>query len=152
MSELVVFQERPVIAKPRRRACRGLASWQVERLHVYIESHLGQALTISELARVACLSPSHFCHVFPLAFGLPAHRYVMLMRVRRAQALMLSTPEGLSSIAAICGMCDQAHLTRCFRRVVGQTPGAWRRTQRRPESGRAPPAHSRIDTFVQSLP
>lgn len=35
---------------------------------------------------------------------------------------MLTTREPLSSIALRCGMCDQAHFTRSFRRIVGETP------------------------------
>jgi AraC-like DNA-binding protein len=39
---------------------------------------------------------------------------------------MLRTDDALSEIACICGLTDQAHLTRLFRRVVGNTPRAWR--------------------------
>jgi AraC family transcriptional regulator len=44
-----------------------------------------------------------------------------------AQRLMLTTQEPLSQIALACGMADQAHLSKLFRRGVGETPGAWRR-------------------------
>jgi AraC family transcriptional regulator len=47
-----------------------------------------------------------------------------------AQGLMLTTSEPLSSIAVKCGMCDQPHFTRSFRRIVGETPYMWRRTRR----------------------
>jgi AraC-like DNA-binding protein len=42
---------------------------------------------------------------------------------------MLTTAEPISSIAIKCGMCDQAHLTRTFRRRVGETPHTWRRAR-----------------------
>jgi AraC-like DNA-binding protein len=41
--------------------------------------------------------------------------------------MMLTTTEPLCRIALDCGLCDQSHLTRLFRRVVGTTPNAWRR-------------------------
>jgi hypothetical protein len=47
-----------------------------------------------------------------------------------AQGLMLRTSAPLSEIALRCGMSDQAHFTRTFRRVVGETPCLWRRTRR----------------------
>jgi len=47
-----------------------------------------------------------------------------------AQGLMLRTNAPLSEIALRCGMSDQAHFTRTFRRVVGETPCLWRRTRR----------------------
>jgi AraC family transcriptional regulator len=51
-------------------------------------------------------------------------------RIEVAQGLMLSTCEPLSSIALTCGMCDQAHFTKSFHRVAGETPDSWRRTRR----------------------
>jgi AraC-like DNA-binding protein len=41
--------------------------------------------------------------------------------------MMLFTKEPLASIALACGLADQSHLTRLFRRVVGVSPASWRR-------------------------
>jgi AraC family transcriptional regulator len=41
--------------------------------------------------------------------------------------MMLESDEPLAQIAIACGLCDQSHLCRMFRRVVGVTPRAWRR-------------------------
>jgi AraC-like DNA-binding protein len=40
---------------------------------------------------------------------------------------MLSSGAPLSQIALDCGLCDQAHFTRVFRRIVGMNPSIWRR-------------------------
>jgi transcriptional regulator GlxA family with amidase domain len=56
--------------------------------------------------------------------------YVVRRRIEVAQAMMLTTSEPLHSIALSCGMCDQQHFTRSFRRIVGETPSMWRRTRR----------------------
>ena len=40
---------------------------------------------------------------------------------------MLTSRLRLSQVALECGMCDQAHLSRAFRRIVGINPNAWRR-------------------------
>jgi AraC-like DNA-binding protein len=52
--------------------------------------------------------------------------------MERAQGLMLSTDKPLSEIAAECGLADQPHFTRLFRRVVGESPAAWRRARANP--------------------
>jgi len=44
-----------------------------------------------------------------------------------AQELMLSTNDPLSQIALACGFADQSHLSKQFRRRLGQTPSVWRR-------------------------
>jgi AraC family transcriptional regulator len=54
--------------------------------------------------------------------------YVAARRVERAKLMMTSTRERLTDIALACGFSDQSHLTRSFRRVVGMSPGRWRRT------------------------
>jgi AraC-like DNA-binding protein len=50
-------------------------------------------------------------------------------RVAMAQG-MLMTNAPLTEIALNCGLADQFQLCRLFRRWVGQSPGAWRRTMR----------------------
>jgi AraC family transcriptional regulator len=42
---------------------------------------------------------------------------------------MLQTSLPLAQIAVDCGLADQAHFNRSFRRFVGQSPGAWRRAR-----------------------
>ena len=104
----------------------GLAPWQRARVDLHIEQNLAERLTTDELARQVNLSPSHFNRAFKQSFGLSAHRYLVHRRVEEAQRLALGTSEELSVIAVKCGLCDQSHLTRWFRRVVGETPAAWR--------------------------
>jgi AraC-like DNA-binding protein len=108
----------------------GLAPWQVRRVTEYIEENLSSSIRLQDLAGIARLSHSHFCRAFKGSLGQPAHAYVMSRRVQRAQGLMLSTGESLSQIAALCGMADQAHFCKLFRRLVGETPNAWRRAHR----------------------
>jgi AraC-like DNA-binding protein len=42
--------------------------------------------------------------------------------------MMSTTREPLSQIAIACGLCDQAHLCKVFRRMTGMSPSTWRRT------------------------
>jgi AraC-like DNA-binding protein len=105
----------------------GLASWQVRRVTDYIEQHLETALITEDLATVARLSTGHFCRAFKASMGETPHSYIIRQRLRRAQTLMLTSRDSLSQIACACGLTDQAHLTRLFRRMVGTTPMSWRR-------------------------
>ncbi len=114
----------------------GLAPWQVRRVTEHIEEHLSSTIRLQDLASIARLSHSHFCRAFKESMGHPAHAYVMRRRVHRAQGLMLTSAESLSQIAALCGMADQAHFCKLFRRLVGESPNAWRRAQHRPANAR----------------
>ena len=105
----------------------GLAPWQAKRISSYIEDKLGASIRTTDLAGVVQLSTSHFFRAFRQTFGASPLAYIMQRRIRRAQNLMLTSRVPLAQVALECGMCDQAHLCRVFRRIVGINPKAWRR-------------------------
>jgi AraC family transcriptional regulator len=113
---------------PRSRPPRGgLAPWQAKRVATYIREHIGATLRASGLAAVVQLSNSHFHRAFKVTFQETPTAYVMRQRMRLAQEMMLTTCHPLSQVALQCGLCDQAHFSRMFRRFVGQSPRLWRR-------------------------
>jgi AraC family transcriptional regulator len=107
----------------------GLAPWQIRKVTAHIESNLDQPLRSGDLAKLVRLSPAHFSRTFRNSFGCSPLEYVARRRMERAQGLMLSTDIPLSQIALDCGLADQAHFSRLFRRVVGESPRVWRRAR-----------------------
>jgi transcriptional regulator GlxA family with amidase domain len=105
----------------------GLADWRVQRVAAFIEANIGNNFRVRDLARVASLSSGHFQRAFKQSFGESPHGYISRQRVRYAQAIMLGSRDSLAKIAIDCGMADQSHFSRVFRRVVGVNPAAWRR-------------------------
>ncbi len=105
----------------------GLAPWQKRKVDRYIQQRLERTLRVEELAEQVSLSVSHFCRAFKESFGASPHLHLTRLRVERAQRLMLTTQDPLSQIALACGMADQAHLSKLFRREVGEPPNTWRR-------------------------
>ena len=105
----------------------GFAPWQKRRIEGYLSEHLERTVHIEALAEVVSLSASHFCRAFKQTFGRTPHDYLIGLRVERAKQMMRTTAEPLSQIALACGLADQAHLCKVFRRCVGHTPSAWRR-------------------------
>lgn len=115
-------------ASPAPRPARGgLAGWQAKRVAAYIDEHIGTPFKASDLATLVQLSTAHFFRAFKASFGTTPAAYIMRQRIRLAQDLMLSTGYPLAQVALECGMCDQSHLCRAFRRLVGNTPTQWRR-------------------------
>ena len=108
----------------------GLAPWQKRKVDRYIRQRLERTLRVKDLAEQASLSVSHFCRAFKESFGVSPHLHLTRLRVERAQRLMLTTQDPLSQVALACGMADQAHLSKLFRREVGEPPNAWRRRNR----------------------
>jgi AraC family transcriptional regulator len=113
-------------AVPIPPARGGLAPWQIRRVRAHIDAHLDGPIRAGELAAISRLSVSYFSVAFQRSFGVSLSVFLARLRVERAQAMMQSTSHKLSQIALACGFCDQAHLSRQFRRVVGTTPRRWR--------------------------
>jgi AraC family transcriptional regulator len=104
-----------------------LAPWQVARVVRFIDANLSQKIGLGDFAAIARLSAGHFARAFRATVGETPYAYVIRRRIERAQDLVLRTDEPLAQIALDCGLADQAHMTRLFRRAVGVSPGAWRR-------------------------
>ncbi len=105
----------------------GLAPWQKRKVDRFLRENIEQTLYVEDLASQVSLSVSHFCRAFKESFGTTPHMHLIRLRLELAQELMLTTEDPLSHIALACGLADQAHLSKLFRRGVGETPGAWRR-------------------------
>jgi AraC family transcriptional regulator len=117
---------------PRRG---GLPPWRAKRALAYIEANLASKITIGNMADAVSLSKSHFSRAFKQSLGTCPMTYVSTRRVERAKLMMASSQERLSDIALACGFVDQPHLNRYFRRVVGMSPGLWRRCLQTPRLG-----------------
>jgi AraC family transcriptional regulator len=107
----------------------GFAAWQSRRLAAHVDANLGGKIVIKDLAASLGMSVGHFCRAFKRTFGMPARIWIRHRRIELAQGLMLTTGASLSEIALSCGMSDQSHFTRSFRRISGETPSSWRQTR-----------------------
>lgn len=85
--------------------------------------------SLEELARTLGSSPFAVLRAFKAAYGMPPHTWLTDARVRRARALLHSGATPAETATAV-GFTDQPHLNRHFTRIVGVTPGAYRRARR----------------------
>ena len=93
-----------------------------------------QTIDTDALARYARLSKCHFIRVFHRVTGLAPQAYARQVRLARARDLICRGEE-LVEVAQATGFCDQAHMTREFKRVDGVTPGHLSRDISRHHSG-----------------
>jgi AraC-like DNA-binding protein len=103
---------------PPRRA-------DLDRAREFIRVHALRGVTLAGAAREAGLSPQHFATLFRARYGLPVHQFQTLMRLDHARRL-LALGQTPVEVAAECGLTDQSHLTRHFKRYLGLTPGRYR--------------------------
>lgn len=89
------------------------------------------ARKVSELARRAGLHPSWLGTAYRRVAGEGLMESAARFRVERAACLLRETALPFPQVAAETGFCDQSHMIRTFRRVLGRLPSAVRdeRTQ-----------------------
>lgn len=93
----------------------------VRRALSYLHEHIGESITLDDLAAHAELDKFHLCRAFRAQIGMPPHAYLTHLRISRAKALLRHGTRA-SEVAGLVGFYDQAALTRHFRRIVGTTP------------------------------
>jgi AraC-like DNA-binding protein len=104
-----------------------LPKWRLKRAIDYIAANLGEQIGLTDIAASTGLTRMHFAAQFRAATGLRPHEYLVRQRIERAQELLLTSHLPLAQIALEVGFKAQAHFTTVFARIVGETPGAWRR-------------------------
>jgi AraC-like DNA-binding protein len=114
--------------RERQHRRGGLAAWQESRAKQIIDHRLAGDVSLELLASECGLSTSHFIRAFRNSVGLSPHQWLMRRRIDKALSLMHDHSLSLSQIALACGFADQSHFTRAFTAALGESPGAYRRT------------------------
>ncbi|HEX6480357.1 MAG TPA: AraC family transcriptional regulator [Ktedonobacteraceae bacterium] len=104
----------------------GLPGTTFRKVITYIEDHLAEDLSLSDIAAVVHLSPYHFARLFKDSVGFPPHQYVIQRRVERAKLLLSTTNWSLTAIAHTVGFAHESHLALHFKRLTGLTPSSYR--------------------------
>ena len=93
----------------------------------YIREHLAEPMSVAGLADVAGLPLRQFERLIRRTFGLPTKQYITQVRVTAAGELLKTTELALAEIATRCGWYDQSAFSKQFTKIVGVTPGEYRR-------------------------
>ncbi|KQW81477.1 AraC family transcriptional regulator [Devosia sp. Root413D1] len=102
---------------------------RMKRVLSYIDQHLEDDLGLDALSAVAALSKYHFHRQFRASFGISVHRYVQLVRMKRAgQVLAFTQGASVTEAALDVGYAAPDAFARVFRGRLGQTPSAFRDT------------------------
>lgn len=107
-----------------------LTQAQMNKLISAIDRRTDRRMTVSEMADAVGLSESWFANVFKQTTGKTPLQWQLGKRISLAQTMLTDSDLSVASIAAQLGFSDQAHLTKTFRQISGETPAAWRRMQR----------------------
>lgn len=127
--ELVVYLKRQggqeQYSEPLRFQTRSID--RLTDLASWIASNPGSDLTVTALARRACLSPRQFVRRFKNAFGQPPGTFVQDHRLDEARRRLVAANLSIDAIAASVGFKSADAFSRAFRHRFRITPGRYRR-------------------------
>ncbi|MFD0696756.1 helix-turn-helix domain-containing protein [Paenibacillus sp. GCM10027628] len=96
----------------------------------YMQNHPAENFTLQSMAEKYQLSERHFFRLFKARIGQSFHAYLQQCRIRLSCELLRGTPEKIDSIASMVGYRDTQSFYRVFKRIVGLTPGDYRKTNK----------------------
>jgi AraC family transcriptional regulator len=88
----------------------------------YIRANLTENISVTELAGLVQMSPSHFARVFKASFGVTPYRFVMQERIDGSKDMLAGTKLTASEVAIAFGFASQSHFVKVFRQFTGVTP------------------------------
>lgn len=94
----------------------------------YMNRHLSDKLSVSELAGLLHVHPNYFIRLFKTHMGMPPLRYQNMLRVERAKSLLENTVLPVSEIMQQVGFEDPSTFCRFFKHYTGYNPMKFRKT------------------------
>lgn len=125
-----LFRAHSTLPQSPMVAALAMAPYRLSRACAYIDAHLSAPIRLTDIAAAAGLSPHHFARAFKATTGMSPYRMVVERRIERAKRLLGDGALPLAQVALDCGFASQQQFTVTFHKVVGMTPGRWRRSYR----------------------
>lgn len=92
----------------------------------YMAAHYARAISLDELAGIACLSKFHFMRLFKTVFRQSPHQYITSLRMQEAGKLLRFSSFEVQHIAAMVGYDNNSSFSRAFLKHTGRSPGEFR--------------------------
>ena len=100
----------------------------------YIDSHLGEELSLEKISSIAELSPNYFSNIFREQTGVKLWDYIGEKRIIMATQLLIEYPnDSIISIALKCGFNNCPNFNKAFKKFTGQTPKKYKTSMLRQE-------------------
>ena len=103
---------------------------QLQLAMAHVLAHLGEALSLREVARAAATSPRTLARRFEQEAQLGYRDFLRLARVHRAMELLALPQARVGQVGRACGFASFAAFTHAFSAVARERPSDFRRRLR----------------------
>jgi AraC-like DNA-binding protein/ligand-binding sensor protein len=101
----------------------------IRRARAYILANQADPIDLDKVAQAMHVSTFYFCKMFKKATGLTFTDYLSRVRIEKAKTLLLNPHFRISEIAYDVGFQSLTHFNRMFRKIVGESPTAYRESK-----------------------
>jgi transcriptional regulator GlxA family with amidase domain len=88
----------------------------------FINIEFGQDITIEMLAKLSCLSKSHFSKLFTDEMKVSPIIYLKTIRLQNAKKMLRSKKLTITQVATQCGFNSTSYFSKQFKEVFNETP------------------------------
>ena len=122
--EIVPVAEEPVA--PTKRAADDF----IQKITAIIEAHFAdESFTVEQLCKKVFMSHSQLHRKLEALTGCAPNKFIRMIRLNKATALLKDASRSIASIALECGYNDPGYFARVFKQEYGITPQEWRASQ-----------------------
>jgi len=93
----------------------------------YIASHLGEDLTLSEIADRFYINKFYLSHIFKEITGYNLKEYIVLERISKAKDMLLNSSLSVADISESLGFNNTSHFIRTFKSMEKLPPNQYRK-------------------------
>ena len=93
----------------------------------YINNNFSENLTLEEIAEKFHVSKSHFSRKFKEITGIGFNEYILLVRIKHSELLLMETNLSVTEISGKCGFNSSCYFTSVFKKYKGMTPFKFRK-------------------------
>ncbi|MDD2970697.1 MAG: AraC family transcriptional regulator [Lachnospiraceae bacterium] len=115
----------------------------------FLEEHFNESITLEDAAEIMNFSPSHFSKIFKQFTGVNFIKYLNIIRISKAVALLVTTDSTITDISFQCGFNNVRSFNRMFKEITNYTPSEY---VRMPENKSRNFTYYHSDDDIFSLP
>lgn len=124
----IYYTEKQSQSNPKAANHENREREQFEAVTVFLHEHIGETLTLEEIAASSHISVSKLSAIFREQCGCGTIAYFNNLKIERAKRLIRDTSMNFTEISQSLGFCTVHYFSKLFKKLEGMTPTEYARS------------------------